>query len=266
VTPREAAQIFGDLYDRVQAELTELDADDWSRRTPCPNWDVRALASHLAGAQTFFDASAPQPSTPEGWAPPEGASPLDAWAEAGVAARRNWTPAQVLEELAVARDGAVARLEQVTDWDAPHAGPTGETTEAGFLAVRCFDAWVHLQDLRIALGRDAQTADSLPALGLACRFVWERLPVTHAKRVAPPDDSALRVLVREPHPAAGVLRRDDGRVTWADGDAADWVEADPGALLLLVAGRGDAEHWQARGALDWSGPLGAAFVARARFF
>ncbi len=41
-------------FERVGQLLTDLDDADWSRRTDCPDWDVRAVAGHVLGmAQTF---------------------------------------------------------------------------------------------------------------------------------------------------------------------------------------------------------------------
>ncbi len=36
-------------YDRFLSLLRELDAADWSRKTECPDWDVRTMASHVLG-------------------------------------------------------------------------------------------------------------------------------------------------------------------------------------------------------------------------
>lgn len=41
-------------FERVGQLLTDLDDADWSHRTDCPDWDVRAVAGHILGmAQTF---------------------------------------------------------------------------------------------------------------------------------------------------------------------------------------------------------------------
>ena len=44
-------------YQRFLAQLRDLSDDDWSRPTDCPDWDVRALASHVL-AQAEMAASA----------------------------------------------------------------------------------------------------------------------------------------------------------------------------------------------------------------
>ena len=36
-------------YDRLGAVLAGLDAQDWTRRTECAGWDVRAMAGHVLG-------------------------------------------------------------------------------------------------------------------------------------------------------------------------------------------------------------------------
>jgi uncharacterized protein (TIGR03083 family) len=36
-------------YERIVALLRELDAENWSRPTACPGWDVQAMAAHVLG-------------------------------------------------------------------------------------------------------------------------------------------------------------------------------------------------------------------------
>lgn len=257
----------GALWDRMIGLAERLDADDRSRPTPCPEWDVRDLLLHCSGLQTMFDGG-PQPDPPDGWAPPEGRHPRDAWTAAGVAARRDWSWEQVLTELRAAREGHVARLRAVTDWDAETVGPTGPTTEAGLVTVRCFDLWVHVQDLLAALGQPLELDDTTPAAEACHRFVVGRVPIIHAKVVGAPEGSALALHLGAPLEVDTTVVVRDGRAAFDDGApaAADEVTASPAALTLLLSGREDETHWQQLGELDWSGDLGEAFVARARMF
>lgn len=44
-----AMRLAATEYDRVIAQLSSLPGQHWSGPSGCPGWDVRALASHVAG-------------------------------------------------------------------------------------------------------------------------------------------------------------------------------------------------------------------------
>lgn len=261
----QPADTVAALWGRVLHLAGGLDPDDWRRPTPCAGWDVADVLAHLGAVQTGFDGSARPPAPLD---PPRDAAGVDRWTEAGVAARRGWTPAQLREELEAAAAGHEARLRAVTDWEAPAQGPTGQTTEARLYALRCFDVWVHLQDLHEALGRPVETRDDAAAALVAYGLVLERVPWLYAKPAQAPEGSAMRLTLRAPASVETVVARRDGRARFEPdaGAGADALEADPGALALLVSGRGDPERWRRLGALRWEGEVADAFVRRARFF
>lgn len=267
-TPADAAAAVADLWARVRALAGGLADGDWRRPTPCSDWDVGDLLGHLSGVQTGFDRSAPQPEPPAGWAPPEGASGLDAWTAAAVAARRGWTPQQALTELDAAAAGHEARLGALGGWDEPAMGPLGPSNERDLFLVRCYDIWVHLQDLREALGLGVEDHDASPGAVAAYTYVLGRVPWLYAKRVGAAEGATLRFGLDAPAGVDTVLVVRDGRAAFdaeaAPGDCA--VAADPAAFTLLVSGRGDEERWRDAGLLRWSGPRGEAFVQRARLF
>jgi uncharacterized protein (TIGR03083 family) len=263
----DAAAAARDLWNRVIVLAADLGPEDWSRPTPCADWDVHDLLAHLSGVQTLFDGG-PQPPVPSGSKPDPGANPVDAWTAAGVAARREWAPEEVMEELHAARDGHVAHLEAVPDWTAPRQGPTGPTDEEGLLRVRLFDIWVHLQDLRLALDLPVEAGDASPAARIAHEYVWDRVPWMFVKKAGAGEGATMRVRLAEPLDADDVVEVRDGRGRW--NPAADpggcVVEGDPAALTLLACGRGDPDDWRARGLLAWEGRTAATFVDRGRMF
>lgn len=267
-TQAEAAAAVADLWSRVLALAGGLGRDDWQRPTPCSAWDVGDLLGHLAGAQTAFDGTAPQPEPPAGWAPPEGAGPLDAWTAAGVVARRGRTREQTLAELEAAAAGHEARLRSVADWDAPATGPTGRTTERGLFVVRCYDVWVHLQDLRETLGLQVEDHDPSAGARAAYAYVLGLVGWLYAKRVGAGEGASLRFVLEPPAGVDGVLVLRDGRAAFdAEADPGDCtVAADPAAFTLLVSGRGDEARWRDSGLLRWEGTGGEEFVQRARLF
>lgn len=265
---RAEAAATAELWDEIRALATRLSPGDLARETPCPRWSVKDVLAHMSGLQTAWDGSGPQPEPPADWTVPAELNGLDAFTEVGVVARRDWNLAQLVHEIDLAKAGHVARLEQ-SDADADAMGPFGPTTMGKLHGTRMFDLWSHVQDIRLALGEKVDADASSVAGQHGARHVFNSLPVIAAKRVGLTEGQRLGVRVHEPVPIDGVLEVVAGRAGWAQGDAAepdDRVEAAPGVLALLLAGRRDPQEWRADGLLSWSGELGEAFVRRARVF
>lgn len=268
---RAEAAAAAELWDEIRAVAGRLSPEDLARPTPCPRWSVKDILAHMSGLQTAWDGSAPQPDLPDVWTPPAELTGLDAFTEVSVVARRDWTLAQLLKEIDVAKAGHVARLEGAEPGD-DAMGPFGPTTMAKLHGTRMFDLWCHVQDIRLALGEKADTEASTLAGRDGARYMFASLPVIAAKRVGLTDGQRLAVRVGDGGPDApdGVLEVVDGRARWADADGADGaddaVEATRGTLLLVLAGRRTPEDWRDDGVLSWRGELGEAFVRRARVF
>jgi uncharacterized protein (TIGR03083 family) len=131
---------IGGLYGEGRLRLAEiaagLRADELQRLVPaCPRWTVRDLLAHLAGTCTDVLAGRVDGVTTE------------AWADGQVRARRDRTPAELLEEWSV----AAARLE---------GAPEHLPEPLGTLWV--LDLTAHEHDLRGAVGRPG--ARDAPAL------------------------------------------------------------------------------------------------------
>ncbi len=150
-------------YELFVAQLRELSADDWSRPTACPEWDVHAMACHALGMAEMA-ASVPEMLRQMRAARRAGGLFIDAL-----------TALQVEKHLARSRTDLVARFAEV----APRAaagrrrtrGPVrrlhladqplddrGEQTETwtlGFLidVILTRDPWMHRSDIAVATGR-----------------------------------------------------------------------------------------------------------------
>jgi len=78
------------------------------------------------------------------------------------------------------------------------------------LRLRCFDCWVHEQDLRQAVGQPGGL--DTPAAGVAVGWVRRALPRVLATEVSAPTGTRLRLTVVGPHGFDTVLGvGDDGR-------------------------------------------------------
>ena len=256
------------LWDDLTAIAESLEPSQWELAVPwCPGWSVADLISHLGGLQTTFNGD-PQPDPPPGWVAPPGSGPFDEIMGSMVAARKDWTTGRRLDELRQGRQGHIAHLESVRDWTAQTTGPVGPTTEEGLYRVRSFDVWVHLQDLREALGRPVDVHDTSAAAAAAFTYVLGLVPWMYGKRAGAPDGSTMRVTLGEPVSHDSVLHVVNGRAVWdADADAGDcFVTGSPAAFTLLTAGRGSPQRWRDAGVLDWGGQRGEEFVERGRMF
>jgi hypothetical protein len=138
----------------------------------------------------------------------------------------------------------------------------GRTAGDPVLGAQCLDMCLHVHDLTAAVGTPADLSDHEPAAHEACRLVLRVLPRLLVAAVGA-DDASLRVAVRLGDDRA-VHVTHGSVVPGRPDDPADAVEIDPGGLLLLLAGRQDAESLRDAGALNWSGPAAEAFVHRAR--
>ncbi|CAN5920530.1 maleylpyruvate isomerase family mycothiol-dependent enzyme [soil metagenome] len=263
----DRAAVAAALWERLLAAADALDPGDWRLPTPCDGWSVQDLLAHCAGMQVAFDGGA-QPRPPDGWEPPAGANPRDAWTEAGVAARRGWSPARVRDELGAAKAGHVARLRGVSDWDAATDGPVGRTTEATLFATRCYDLWVHLQDLRTAVGQPVEHDDGSDEARVAHGYPFGLLGWLFVKKAGARERATLRVALGAPLDVDTVVEVSLGRGRLnPDADPGDCaVVGAPSAFTLLVSGRDEPETYREQGHLDWSGARGEAFVRRARLF
>jgi uncharacterized protein (TIGR03083 family) len=253
LTPATVADEVEALWDRFDAVLADLDEDDWHRPVPsCPGWDVHDLVGHIGGLTTMF-AGLPQPEPPAGWAPPEGAGPIDSFTEAAVAARRGRTPRDQLEELALARRTWTDGLRALPDLDGEAMGPTGKTTQREFVRVRLFDLWHHLWDLHAALGKPFDLTDDSLAAVTCHGYVLQRVPFLYGKRAGAPEWASVRLRLGVPLEVDRSVIVSDGRADWTDVPAADTVEGPAAAFTLTITGRLDDEARTASG-LQARGP------------
>ena len=130
-----------------------LTEEGWKTPTDCPGWSVQDQLSHLAGAEASI-LGQPRP----------GHTPKDTSFVRNEMGRNNeilvdWrrpSPGSAIQK--EFREVTSQRLELLramvpADFDQATDTPIGPGTIRDFLAIRIFDAWVHEQDIRRALGR-----------------------------------------------------------------------------------------------------------------
>lgn len=143
-----------------EGRLRAVRQDDWTRPTPCTEWDVHALVNHVIGGNLRYTmllhgASADEVNSTRG-ADHLGPDPQAAFA----------TTAAALA-VAFAAPGALTRTTH---------HPVGDRTGAELLAMRVIDLTVHAWDLAAAL----ETDDSLD--GVAVEFALAHAGLIEAGR------------------------------------------------------------------------------------
>jgi len=226
----------GDLL----ALLEELEPEDWQRPTDLPGWDVHACAAHTAHLEAIL-VGAPEETIQ--FDPPDHATSLMAlYTEQGVVARRDRTPAELIEEIRSTTTARHDRLlaEPPTDPtaspDVPFAQQLGWDV-ARLLRNRPLDVWMHEQDIRRAVGRPG-SMDS-PAAVHTADYLAESLGMVLGKRVAaaPGTTAVLRVDGHEPK--AFVVDKSGRGVRLDDLPADPTVELamDRESFIVLAGGR-----------------------------
>ena len=185
--------------------LDDLADDDWRRPTDLPGWDVHACAAHTAHLEAVL---AGEPEEAPAANPTDGATSLiSMYTEQGVLARRDRTPAELVDESRRAATTRYARLLSDPPTDG-RAKPTPIFSGVGWdwqtlLRNRPLDVWMHEQDVRRAVDRPGGL-DS-PAAVHVVDYLAESLGYVLAKRAGAPAGTTLVLRVDGHEPVAFVV-------------------------------------------------------------
>jgi len=225
----------------VRDLIPSLRPDDWNRPTPCVGWSVKDVLAHLGHVEGMLVHQFDQPAPPADWV--DEGSPLDQVTSLGVAARRIWSPAQVVDEIERAITATQRLLTQPDlDWQEPSLTPVGPAPRHAAVEMRINDVYLHLCDLRSAIGQpidgpavDTATRGREVAIGRAVRLS----PWAWAKMVGAHEGQRLRLSLRG---IGGVdqdivMRGGKALVESQDGTPDAVVTGAALAYLLAVSGR-----------------------------
>jgi uncharacterized protein (TIGR03083 family) len=204
--------------------LPTLSDDDWSRPTDCPGWSVHDVAAHLAHLEAMLaahDARVPAGTTNSG-------TPSSDYTQAGVDARADRSPEQLIDELAQAFEARGDELADLPDPAAkPDATPGGvDWTWETLLRNRAIDVWVHEQDIRRAVDRPGSLGSG--GAQVTTHTFAAGMPFVLGKRVAPPAGTSVVWNI------TGEVPLEVGAIIGDDGRAAPTVAGDPSAILTLT--------------------------------
>ncbi|MDQ1719027.1 MAG: hypothetical protein QOE89_2980, partial [Pseudonocardiales bacterium] len=155
-----AMRLAATEYQRVIDLLSSLPPADWSKPTDCPNWDVRAMATHLLGMAEMA-ASIREQSRQVKAATKRGGVFLDALTGLQVEQRTHLTPDQITARLKKVAPKAVrgrrlapGMVRRRTMRQPQLVGGREETWTIGFLldVILTRDPWMHRIDITRATG------------------------------------------------------------------------------------------------------------------
>jgi uncharacterized protein (TIGR03083 family) len=159
----EAMDLAEAEYDRLLAVIDDLDEQDWSRRTECTDWDVRALLGHVLGMlelQSDVNERMRQIKAAAAVAAQTGCLRLDALTALQVREHANLEPEELRRALheAAPRGLAARRALTAEQRAAPYEPllPGEGTWTFGYLfdVVHTRDPWIHRLDICRAIGRE----------------------------------------------------------------------------------------------------------------
>lgn len=159
----EAMRLAEEEYDRLLTVIDDLREDDWSRRTDCTDWDVRALLGHVLGMlelQSDAVERMRQIKKAAEIAAQTGRLRLDAMTELQVSEHANLAPDELRRALHdMAPRGLAARCATTAEQRAASYVPAlpGEAEWTfGYLfdVIHTRDPWIHRVDICRATGRE----------------------------------------------------------------------------------------------------------------
>jgi uncharacterized protein (TIGR03083 family) len=222
-----AMRVAASEYTRFADLLHSLSADDWSSATDCPDWDVRAMASHVLGMAEMC-ASLRENIRQNRAARKQGGIFIDALTRIQVDERSQMSPLDIVARFtAVAPRATRGRRRTpgfVRSRAMPILQPAGDQLEPwtfGYLidVILSRDTWMHRVDIVRATGHDlVLTADHDGVLVADVAAEW-------AQRHGQPCTLTLT------GPAGG---------SWTWGTGGHSLELDAVDFCRILSGRGQA--------------------------
>ncbi|MEV8565826.1 maleylpyruvate isomerase family mycothiol-dependent enzyme [Streptomyces sp. NPDC051322] len=194
MTVHPTLQTYADAWTHSVEAISELVGPlvegEWNRGTPCPNWSVRDIVSHIIGMESE-QLGDPRPihSLPRDLFHVK--TEHQRYMEMQVDVRRHHTAPEMTADLeyTIIRRSRQLRNETRAPDTLVRAPLGAEHTLEKALRMRAFDVWVHEQDLRTTLGKPGHL-DS-PGAQVARSVLVEALPKVVAKDAGAPPNSAV---------------------------------------------------------------------------
>lgn len=201
MTVHPSLQTYADAWTHSIESIAELVSPltegEWNGRTPCPNWSVRDIVSHIIGMECE-QLGDPRPihTLPRDLFHVQ--SDFARYMEMQVDVRRHHTAPEMTSELEYTIIRRSRQLRNETrDPETMTRAPLGaEQTLEVALRMRAFDVWVHEQDLRTTVGKPGNL-DS-PGAVIVRDTLLAALAKVVAKDAGAPPNSAVVLDVHGP--------------------------------------------------------------------
>ncbi len=235
-----------DVWADAMADLRDAAARaPWQAPSILPGWTVADIVAHTLWIEASQLGRTDPPHEPEWAVLPHVTSPFSRITEVPVDLRRTRSRDDVLVEFdrTIADREAALRNARASNPDGQYRNPLGSmTTLDDLLSMRIFDAWVHEQDIRLAVD-DPGHLDT-PAAHVAAARMRTSLGRVWGKGVDAPIGATVQVTCTGPGVTFSdtVVRSEDGRARPCDRVAEPTVALtmDFPAYVALACGRGPA--------------------------
>ena len=226
-----------------------LSDDQWGSPSGCPGWSVQDLVAHMGALFTVVV----DPSS----LPDAGDAPTEKTQEIYVAARRSWSPAQILDDYRSVSPEAIDRLAELTTqtFELP-LGDLGTYPASALANAFAFDHYTHIRaDLFAPRGPLTGPVPPSDELRVTPALEWVTTVLTqqNADAIASLDGAVECELTG---PAAR-------RLTIGDGPATAQIRSGSAAFVRWITQRGD---WDELGVVATGDPASLATVRKLRVF
>ena len=184
------------VWGSIEKLCSTFEDGDWRMPTDCPGWSVQDQLSHLVGSEGRLLGRPLPTHVPSDVSHVKNESGQRN--EVLVDVRRSQPGATVLKEFLQVTEERLSILQEMTaeDFSEDTETPIGRAPVRELLAIRIFDAWVHEQDIRRAVGRPGHM-DGPVARHALDRMVMA-MPFVVGRKVQPADGVTLVLNVNGP--------------------------------------------------------------------
>lgn len=229
---RTAMRLAADEYLRFADAISDLSPEDWTRRTACPDWDVREVACHTVGMSEMaagLREQMRQMRIAKKDSARIGGQVVDSLTALQVRERADWTPQQTVAGMRSVAERAARGRRRTPGFVRGRAMPDSQLVDGveerwtiGYLVdtILTRDPWMHRTDIAVATGRELTlTADHD---GLIVADVVAEWAGRHG----------LPYRLTLTGPAGG---------SWSSGSGGQEIEMDAIEFCRVLSGRGSGE-------------------------